>query len=612
LLVAFFILGVRMTPTYQPEISQKRLLGLWYLLRGYRLPFVLANLLVGGAAAAKIATFLLIQYFVDSVLGKTTDASQLWGIALGFVGLAALEGLCTFGSGRLAAHTAESIAQRLRNYLYDHLQKLSFTYYDTHQTGEIVQRVTSDVDELRRFYAQQSVEGGRIVLLFVIIWAVLLRLDWQLGLLSVIAIPVIVALSLFFFGKIGKRYEAYQAQEAKISTHLQENLTAVRVVKAFARQNYEKQRFAKENWRKFELGKNYAFLHALFWPISDLVIACQMAGGLTAGALFTLSGRLTLGSYLAYAWLLVWLLYPMRNLGRLITEMSTALVSYNRLTDLLVVAREPLTAGQYPSDPSHVMQGALEFRQVGLTYPGANSPALQDISFSIQPGQTVGLIGATGAGKSSLCHLLLRFYEYNSGEILLDGRPLNQYRRDYLRQQIGIVQQEAFLFSRTIRDNINFSLSQPAPEPQLYAAAQAAAVHHVILEFPQQYQTMVGERGVTLSGGQKQRLALARVLLKDPRILILDDTTSAVDAATEADIQAALQDLQKGRTTFIIAHRIQSVQAADLILVLDKGRVVQRGQHAELLAQPGLYRQIAALQSQIEAELTAELEAAAA
>ena len=321
-----------------------------------------------------------------------------------------------------------------------------------------------------------------------------------------------------------------------------------------------------------------------------------------------MASTITLGDYVAYIGLLVWLIWPMRNLGRLIVQMSTGLVSYGRVTDVIKEEREPLTDGTLkPVGPA---RGALVFDRVNFAYE-AESRVLHDISFCVEPGQVTALLGSTGSGKTSLVNLLPRFYEYTSGSVTLDGVELNQYPRQSLRQNIGIVEQEPFLFSRTIRENITYGVGRDVPQAEVEAAAQAAAIHDVIVSFPQGYNTLVGEKGVTLSGGQKQRVAIARTLLKNPRILILDDSTSSVDLETEEEIRDALDRLMHGpegrRTTFIIAHRIQSVMNADLILVLDKGRIVQRGTHDELSAQPGIYRQIFDIQMRIEAELEKEV-----
>jgi ATP-binding cassette subfamily B protein len=596
-------------------ISDNRLKGLWRLMTGYHWPYIGATFSQAVAAVAKTSTYLLLRYFVDNVLGKPQSGNLLIWIALGFVGLAAMEGSFTYLSGRLAAFTAEGVARRLRNYLFDHIQRLSFTYHDKTQTGDLISRSTSDVDALRRFFSEQAIGVGRIVLLFTINFIALIRLNLHLALISVIVVPFIVITSVFFFRRISKAYEAYQEQDSILSTTLQENLSGVRVVKAFARQAYERDKFGKENWEKYLRGRKLLIMHSLFWPLSDLLCGFQMLFGFFTGAGMAINGTISVGTYLAYAGLVVWLIWPMRNLGRLIVQTSTGMVSYGRILEVIRQEREPLTEGDH--QPEGDIRGELVFEQVTFEYENGN-PVLEEVSFVCKPGQKIALLGSTGSGKTSLVNLLPRFYDYSSGRLTLDGVDIKRYPRRLLRSQIGIVEQEPFLFSRSIRENITYGVGRQVSLQEVEAAARAAAVHDVILSFPEGYDTLVGEKGVTLSGGQKQRVAIARTLLKDPRILILDDSTSSVDSETESEIRSALEVLMRGRTSFIIAHRIQSVMDADLILVLDKGRVVQMGTHEQLLAQQvpsrtnggythGIYRRIFDIQTRIEDELEKEI-----
>jgi len=585
-------------------IHSNRLVGLWRMMTGFRLNYVGANLSLGISALAKTSTYMLLRYFVDHHLVARDATVALWVIALGFVGLAAVEGSASFMSGRLASLTAEGVARRLRNYLYNHIQHLSFTYHSKIETGELIQRSTSDVDAMRRFFADQAIGMGRIVLLFLINFIAILQLNVRLALLSIIVVPFIILVSLYFFRKISALYESYQAQDAVVSTTLQENLSGVRVVKAFARQEYEINKFDRDNWEKFIRGRNLLSMHSIFWPISDTVCNIQIIAGFLIGALMTISGEITIGTYLAYAGLIVWIIFPMRNLGRLIVQTSTGMVSYNRVMAIIKEDREPLDQGDY--QPKDGPKGQIEFKNVGFSYE-EGSQALEDISFMVQPGKVIALLGSTGSGKTTLVNLLPRFYDYTTGSVLLDGIELNRYPRRYLRQHIGIVEQEPFLFSRSIRENITYGVGRDVPQEEIEAAARAAAVHDVILTFEKGYGTLVGERGVTLSGGQKQRVAIARTLLKNPRILILDDSTSSVDTETEAEIRDALQNLMKDRTTFVIAHRIQSIMNADLILVMDNGKIVQHGKHADLVKKDGIYQQIFNIQTRIDDELEKEI-----
>lgn len=586
-------------------VTDNHLLGLWRLMSGFRLTYLGAALSIGIAASSRSAFYFLLRYFVDDVLGQPDAARLLPLIALGFVGLALGQGLFTFLSGKLAARTAEGVVLRLRNYLFDHIQRLTFTYHDKMATGELIQRSTSDVDALRRFFNDQAIGIGRIILLFFVNFVALLQLNVRLALISVVLVPIIVLISFFFFRRVSAAYEEFQEQEARLSTTLQENLNGVRVVKAFARQDFERNKFEADNWEKYLRGRRLVTMHALFWPISDIICGIQMLGGFAAGALMAIDGTITVGTYLAYAGLVIWIIWPIRNFGRLVVQMSTGLVSFGRVAEVIRQDREPLLEGAYQANGN--VRGEIVFDDVSFGYE-PDVHVLHNIDLQVKPGQSIALLGFTGSGKTSLVSLLPRFYDYSEGCLTLDGVDLRDYPRATLRQLVGIVEQEPFLFSRTIRENITYGVGREVPDEEVFAAAKAAAVHDVIESFPDGYNTLVGEKGVTLSGGQKQRVAIARTLLKNPRILILDDATSSVDTDTEFTIHQAMERLMQGRTTFIIAHRIQSVMTADQIVVMERGRIVQRGTHEELMRQEGPYRRIYDLQARVDEEVSREID----
>ncbi len=595
---------------FRKSLTKKKLAGMLRMMTGFRMTYLAANLTLAISATAKTLTYLLLRNFADTVVGNTapfagTLSRTLVLIALGFIGLAFVEGGFAYLSSRMASYSAESITRRLRNFLFDHIQRLSFAYHSKTPTGDLIERVTSDVDSVRTFFNDQAIGMGRIVLLFVINFVAIWFLSWKLALASIAVVPVIVLVSAWFFTKVTKVYESYQEQEAKLSTTLQENLTGVRVVKAFARQGYEMDKFEKDNWEKFLRGRKLIHMQALFWPLSDLLCGFQMLAGFLYAGILAIHGEITIGTYPAYVGLVVWLIWPMRNLGRIIVNTSTGLVSYDRLMEIIKQDREPLKAGSMQVNGP--VRGDIVFKDVSFQYTDGNTDVLKGISFSVQPGQSVAFLGSTGSGKTTLVNLLPRFHEYTTGSILLDGEELKEYPRDYLRKQIGIVEQEPFLFSRSIRENITYGVGRDVAPEEIEKASRAAAIHDVILSFPDGYNTLVGEKGVTLSGGQKQRVAVARILLKNPRILILDDSTSSVDTETEEEIRSALTRLMENRTTFIIAHRIQSVMNADLILVMDKGEIVQMGKHADLVARDGMYQQIYNIQTRIDEELEEEI-----
>lgn len=669
-----------LTPNLDHVATGSRGRGLWRLTEGFRLVLFGVIIALALSVLARTGTYYVIRYFIDDFLSDPAASASLWLIAGIFLLLNVVQGAFAFFGGALAARSSEGIVQRLRNFMLNHIQRLPFSYHDAAHTGDLVQRVTSDIDAIRRFFALEIVASSRIIFLFIINFAAILFLDVRLALLSVIVIPFILAISVFFFRLVSNAYDDYQKQEAELTTTLQENLTGVRVVKAFARQDYEEGKFENANLAKYHKGKKLLLMHATYWPITDILCGIQLVAGFVIGALMAINGAITVGTFVAYTGMVVLIIWPMRNLGRLVVEMSRGLVSFERVATVIRETEEPidqpgaistgdlrgdivfdhvsfhyetfehavdndpssngagdgantsevaLTAGALPANAENLNgatsaygassgNGATSAAPPTLSQNGTDArpaadgrktiAALQDISFRVNRGQRVALLGGTGAGKTSLVNLLPRFYDYTGGHILLDGKELTHYSRKYLRQHIGIVEQEPFLFSRTVRDNITYGVGRDVPQEEVEAAAKAAAIHDVIMtKLPDGYDTLVGERGTTLSGGQKQRVAIARTLLKDPRILILDDSTSSVDTETEAAIRAALERLMEDRTTFIIAHRIQTVMNADLILVLNKGRIEQAGTHDELVQQDGMYRTIYRAQTRIEDELQKEL-----
>lgn len=586
------------------SLSANRFIGLWKLMKGYQWHYLGATTALGISAASRTGIYLMLGFYVDEVLKKGRfDRTFLFAV-LGFLLLIISQATFSFISGWLAAKTAEGTTRRLRDYLFDHIQRLTYAYHAESKTGDLLERATSDVDTIRRFFADQAIGVGRIVLIFVINLVAIYRLNTKLAWVSIIIIPVILVISTLFFKKLSKAYEAYQEQEAVISTNLQENLSGVRVVKAFARQGYEIYKFDQSNWEKFLRGKKLNMMHSLFWPISDIICAAQLIFGQYTAAIMAIEGQISLGEYLTYAGLIGWIIWPIRNLGRLIIDTSRGLVSFKRISEVLNEKQEPLLEGSVSME--YQVRGDIKFENVSFQYK-EDTPVLEEVSFECKAGDVVALLGSTGSGKTSLVNLLPRFYDVSQGCILLDGIDLKAYPRHFLRSQIGIVEQEPFLFSCSIKENITYGLSMPVSDEQVEQAAKFAAIHDVILSFPNGYETLVGERGVTLSGGQKQRVAIARALLLNPKILILDDSTSSVDMETEALIRQALKHLMQTRTTFLIAHRIQSIMNADLILVFDKGRIVQSGTHETLLNQPGMYQQIFEIQTRIDDALEKEI-----
>ena len=585
--------------------NKNKLLSLWHLMRGYHFHYFVSTIFLALAAFARTGMYVYLGTFIDRMIKEKLTGQELTLSALTFGALIALQALSSFMSSWMANFTAENTTRRLRDYLFDHIQRLSYSYHSESKTGDLLERATSDVDTLRRFFADQAIGVGRIVMIFIISFIAIARINMRLALVSIIIIPIVLVISIIFFKRLSKAYEAYQEQGAVLTTDLQENLSGVRVVKAFARQDYEIEKFDKENAEKFRLGRKFNWMHALFWPLSDIICSAQNIGSSFYAATMVLNDVITIGAFISFHGLLGWLIWPIRNLGRLIIDTSRALVSYGRIAVVLQAAEEDMTAATY--QPKDGIKGQITFDKVSFAYE-KDFMVLDDVSFECEAGKVVALLGSTGSGKTSLVNLLPRFYDVTSGQILLDGVNLNEYSREFLRSQIGIVEQEPFLFSCSIRDNITYGVHREVSQEEIEEAAREAAIHDVILDFKHGYDTLVGERGVTLSGGQKQRLAIARTLLINPRILILDDSTSSVDMETEVQIRAALDSLMTNRTTFIIAHRIQSIMNADLILVFDKGKIVQMGEHEVLLNQDGIYKDIYDIQARIDSALQEEID----
>jgi len=584
--------------------SENRLIGLWRLTSGFHLIYLASTLCLGIAAFFEMAPNVLLRYLVDEILLKRKGPVDLLLVASGFVGLALVQSTFTFFSTVLAARTGEGVALRLRTRLFDHIQHLTFAYHDRAQTGDLIQRATSDVDALRQFFVENSSGLGRIGLLFLINLVALLFLNTRLALLVLAGVPLLIGVTYFFQQKISKLYQGFREQEANLSTTLQESLTAIRVVKAFARQAYEQAKFEQENLEQFRQWRRLALVGWTYTSVSISFCAMLIMVGSYLGAVMVLDRTLTLGTYLAYVGLMSGVLWNVRGLGGLIVKLANGLVSYSRVATIL--HQDPESRDAEELALGDMIRGEIVFDKVSFSYDQIKV-VIKDISFRCKPGQFVALLGPMGSGKTSLLNLVPRFYEYTGGSVTLDGVELKKYPRQRLRRHIGIVEQEPFLFSCPIGENIAYGIEHTVSQAQIEAVAHAVAIHDEIASFPNGYGTLVGERGVKLSGGQKQRVAIARALLRDPRILILDDVTASVDIETADKIYTALESLKVGRTTFIITHRIQSVIRADLILVLDQGQITQQGTHAELIAQDGLYRRIYETQSRIEAELHEEL-----
>lgn len=581
-------------------------------LKGSRLTYLGAMGAVLGNVIVAAITPMVIKSTLDNILGDEPITTRLgawlingaggvdriranlWIILLVLIGMTLVQGVFQFLRAKLSVLTGENSAKRMRDRIFLHVLRQPFDYHVKSQTGDIIQRCTSDIETVQRFVANQSVEAGSIILQVLVVLIIMLSLDVRYTLTSVFLVPVILIMTIRFFKSMMTIFLETDESEGVLSSTLQENLTGVRVVKAFAAQQFEINKFDDANRTYRDNVMKIIRLMSNFWGATDLLSMLQFFFVVLAGTVWIARGQLTLGTmvaFITYAGMLIW---PIRNLGHMVGFMGQAFVSLTRVQEILDSKQEDYDTGL----TDLTIKGGIQFEDVQFGYT-ADKPLLKDLSFEVAPGTTTAILGATGSGKSSLVHLLLRLYDYQSGSIKIDGTELASISRAWIRKNVGIVLQEPFLFSRTIEDNIR--IGQPGSVIEdTRVAARIACVDEAIAEFEEGYATMVGERGVTLSGGQRQRVAIARTILRDVPILIFDDSLSAVDTETDAAIRKALRERHLKATTLIISHRITTLAEADQILVLDGGCIVQRGTHRELIEQDGHYKQIWELQSRLE------------
>jgi ATP-binding cassette subfamily B protein len=503
--------------------------------------------------------------------------------------VAAVRAAFAFVQSYMAETVSQGIAFDMRNELFAKVQRLSFSYHDRNQTGQLMIRATDDVEKVRMFMAQGLVMTAQAFVLLVATLIILFLSNWRLTLVVLPILPIALVMFMYF-GKVSQPlFIGLQMRLSALNTILQETLAGIKVVKAFNREDRERERFDKATddlyAQSLKIGRTFSFL----FPAIFLIMQVGQAVLLYFAGQQILGGTLDLGGYQKFSLYVVFVFFPLGQLGFIISLMSQAGASAGRIFEILDAEND--VTDKPNAQPLPAVQGHVEFKDVSFRYFGSSEAVLQKVSFEAEPGQTVALLGATGSGKTTIINLIPRFYDVSEGAVLIDGHDVRDVTLDSLRAQIGIVLQETNLFSGSIRDNIAFGRTD-ATMDEVVAAAKAAAAHDFIMSFPQGYDTPVGERGSTLSGGQKQRVAIARALLLNPRLLILDDSTSAVDLQTEYHIQKALDHLMEGRTSFVIAQRISTVVNADQILVLDKGKVVARGRHEELMETSAIYAEI--------------------
>jgi ATP-binding cassette, subfamily B, multidrug efflux pump len=548
---------------------------------------VLSLLLVSGA---NLATPLLIGRAIDEGIGPRR-LGVIFVVVGWLVGLALARALFTFLQGYLAERASQGVAYDLRDALFERIERLSFSYYDRVQTGQLVTRLTSDVEQIRTFAGSGVVQLANAVVMLTGTTVVLLYLDWQLALVALAIVPIIAVLLVRFVGRIRPLFREVQQTLGRLNTVLQEDLLGVRVIRAFSREDYETARYTSVNDELLEKNLTTVRVFSNNFPFVFLFANLGTLAIIWFGGWQVIDGRLSVGDLVAFNTLLGFMLFPILTIGFLSASISRAGASSQRVFDVLDA---PLDVKDAP-DASILLPLScrVDFDNVSFRYPGSVRDILAGVSFTARPGQTVAVLGTTGSGKSTLVNLIPRFYDVTGGAVKLDGNDVRDVTLSSLRSQIGIVLQETRLFSGTVRDNVAFG-KPDATDEEVVAAAEAAQAGEFIRGLSDGYETVIGERGIGLSGGQRQRIAIARALLIDPRLLILDDSTSAVDAETEAAIQETLDRLmrEKHRTVFVIAQRVSTVRDADLILVLDEGSVAASGTHEELLRESELYNEI--------------------
>ena len=574
--------------TTRPQSARRTFVRLLGFLRPYRASLAVSSILAIGSQVAGIMVPVLIGFVIDELDGNQDTTVVMWWIGA-IVALGLVRGALMLGRRMLSGRQALAVEYDMRDELYAHLLRLSFGFYDRSQTGQLMSRATIDLQSVRFFLGYGLIFFAQHVVTIVVVSAVLFVYSWELALVSLAITPAIVLIAQRYSRVSHPVLRDVQAKLADVSTVAEESIVGVHVVKSFSQEERRGEQFARAADSVFDLTLAANRQRALYVPLlSFLPLIAQAAVLLVAGRM-VVDGTMSTGDFFTFFLLLAMLVMPLRMLGMWVGQAQRATAAGERIFEVLDEPEEIADragAKPLPAGPGHV-----RFEGVDFGYePGRL--VLEDVDLEIPAGRTLALIGRTGSGKTTLAALVPRFYEVTSGRVLVDGADVRDVQRRSLRREIGVISQDPFLFSASVRDNIAFGLPE-APHQAVEAAARAAQAHDFIVEdLPHGYETVIGERGITLSGGQRQRIAIARALLIDPRILVLDDATASVDATTEARIRAGLREVMRGRTTIIIAHRLSTIALADEIAVLENGRILARGTQAELLAESALFQEI--------------------
>ena len=570
--------------------TETPLLKLLWRVYGYLRPYWKQTLVAYASLFAILGLNTMIPQFLGWIIDTGVKGNQpqvlTWSVLV-LLGLTVLKGVLNYYQGTMSEVASQNVAFDLRNEIQKKLTSLSFSFHDQSEAGELLSRAVQDVERIRFLTGRATVRILEGALLLVVTAIVMLVMDYRLALLVLATMPLLVYRALYFGSRFRPLSQLVQKQLAVLTTAVEQNLRGTREVKAYVQEDAEIERFGRENARWFDLSARSAQMQAVNLPLLFLIANLGYVAIILYGGRQVVQGQITIGEIIAFITYVGQLIEPVRRLGMIIPAVAIAGSAAERIFDILDTVSE--VRDEPGAVPIGQIQGRVEFEHVSFSY--GRKKVLNDINFRVEAGQTIALLGSTGSGKSTIISLVPRFYDPSEGRVLVDGTDVRKVTLHSLRSQIGIVMQDTTLFAGTIRENITFGNEQ-ASEEEIIRAARAAQAHEFIIQSAQGYDTRVGERGVTLSGGQRQRLAIARALLMDPRILILDDATASVDAETEHLIQLAFQNLVRGRTTFVIAHRLSTVRNADQIIVMDKGRIQAMGTHETLLTSSRLYVEI--------------------
>ena len=568
-------------------------------LRPYRVALVVAYVSLFIAVSAQLTVPFLVGWVIDEGIAADDQDVILTGAFL-IIGIVAVQSIFTYIRTYLFQSLAERVATDVRRQLYEHMLTLSFSFFDTSQSGQLMSRATEDVNAIRRFMMFSLRMAIYSVSILVIVSVVLFRTHLTLALISLAVMPLLVWTSIYFSSHVRPMFARVQQQFGEMSSVMQENLAGTRVVRVFAREDDETTRFDASLRSLLMKQMDAIRYYSFFFPFMHFISGVSLLAVLWYGGRQVLNGSISVGTLVTFNIYLTLLAMPIRQLGWIMNSVARAIASGERIFE--IVDSRPIIRDSPNAVELAEPRGEIRLEDVTFTYPHASRPALRDVCVAANPGEVIGLIGTTGSGKSSLTALVARFYDVSSGRILFDGVDIRDLKLAFLRRNVGFVMQETFLFSSTISDNIAFG-NPDATQEQIERAARIARAHDFIMAMPDGYDTKLGERGISLSGGQRQRVAIARAICSDPKILVLDDATSSVDTETEWEIQRALKDAMEGRTTFVIAQRVSTLKDANEILVLEDGAIVERGTHVSLIEQGGVYARLYELQLKNQEEL---------